>query len=419
MCRLLTTVPLMRSILFVQYRTLVLLLGLALSTGAAVGRQAAPSPVTGPVYRFSLEVRSSDSLLRLSHEFVLSGSETVRLEGRILVPGRDYRLDARGGTIRLDRVLLDSLRSDTSRAHVVAGTYRAIPLSFLTEYRRREPVFLSDTAAAPRGARAHGRTGAPFAFDDIFGSKLQKSGSIVRGLSIGSNRDLSLTSGFRMQMAGKISDDLELTAALTDENSPIQPEGTTQTLQEFDKVFVELRGTDLQATFGDFVLDVPGSEFSRFSRKLQGAKGGAHFTVGAGSGDLLLAAAVARGKFTTNEFRGLDGVQGPYRLTGRDNEREIIVIAGTERVYLNGEQMTRGENQDYVIDYANGELSFTPRRLIAHSSRIVVDFEYSDRQFNRTLVGAQAGFSLLGSRLTLRTGFFRESDDPDSQFWVA
>ncbi len=404
----------MRSILFLQYRALVVLLGLALSAGAAAGRQVGPSRFTGSVYRFTFDVRPADSLVRLGHQFILSGSEIVRLDGRILVPERDYRLDGRSGTIRLALALLDTLAADSSRPHRVEGTYHALPFSFLPEYRRREPVFLADTLARGNGTRAPVRPETPFAFDDIFGSKLQKSGSIVRGFSIGSNRDLSLNSGFRMQMAGKVSDDLELTAALTDENSPIQPEGTTQTLQEFDKVFVELRGTNLQATFGDFVLDMPGTEFSRFSRKLQGAKASAHLSAGTESGDVAVAAAVTRGKFTTNEFRGLDGVQGPYRLAGRDNERNIVIIAGTERVYLNGERVTRGENQEYVIDYSTGELTFTPRRLISHAARIVVDFEYSDRQFNRTLVGAQAGFAMLGKTLTLHTSYFRESDDPDS-----
>ena len=253
-----------------------------------------------------------------------------------------------------------------------------------------------------------------FSFDQIFGSNLQKSGSIARGITVGSNRDLSLNSGFRMQMAGNLTDDVEVVAALTDENSPIQPEGTTRTLQEVDKVFIELRGTDLSATLGDFSLGLSGTEFGRLNRKLQGAKGLASYRAGNTEGDVLVAGAAARGKYTTNQFDGLDGVQGPYRLAGQHNERDIIVIAGTERIYVNGERMTRGETADYIIDYAVAEITFTPTRLISRISRIVVDFEYTDRHFNRSLIALKSGNSFSNRRLTLNASVLEENDNEDS-----
>ena len=137
----------------------------------------------------------------------------------------------------------------------------------------RSPITGKDSLRIARPVNA-------FSMDDVFGSGLQKSGSIVRGFTVGSNRDLSLNSGLRLQLSGKILSDVEITAALTDENTPIQPEGTTQTLQEFDKVFVEINAKRLSATLGDFVLDLSGTEFARLSRKLQGAKGTAQYRFG-------------------------------------------------------------------------------------------------------------------------------------------
>ena len=150
-------------------------------------------------------------------------------------------------------------------------SYRYLPLQLQDVYRKR--TLASPTAPAP--ARTPSASSAPcrgLSMDDVFGPQLQKSGSIVRGFTVGSNRDLSLNSGLRLQLSGKIMQDVDVTAALTDENTPIQPEGTTQTLQEFDKVFVEINAKKLTATLGDFVLDLTGSEFARLSRKLQGAQ---------------------------------------------------------------------------------------------------------------------------------------------------
>jgi hypothetical protein len=238
---------------------------------------------------------------------------------------------------------------------------------------------------------------------------LQKSGSIFRGFTLGNNRDLTLQSGFRLQLNGKLSSDIDITAALTDENTPIQPEGNTQKLQEIDKVFVELRSSNVTTTLGDIDVNFSGREFFNFQKKLQGAKGYAKID----KTDIFLSGALTRGRFNSNSFNGIDGVQGPYRLLGADNEVNIVVIAGTERVYLDGIQMTRGESNDYTIDYSNGQIKFTNRRLITNASRIVVDFEYSDKKYSRSFIAGQTKTAVFKDRLKLSVSYIRERDDPN------
>ncbi len=217
-----------------------------------------------------------------------------------------------------------------------------------------------------------------------------------------------------MQLSGKIASNIEIAAALTDENIPIQPEGTTQTLQEFDNVFVEIRSTDVAATLGDFSLNMPATEFARLSRKLQGARGTADYRLGFSNGSVMIAGAVTRGKFNTNQFNGIEGVQGPYLLVGRNGERDIVIVAGTEKVYINGELRTRGETNDYTIDYSTSEITFTPRRLITSVSRITVDFEYTDRQYSRSLMAAQTVSNFFDNRARFTFTYLREADDPDA-----
>ncbi|HYQ87542.1 MAG TPA: hypothetical protein VES59_09895 [Bacteroidota bacterium] len=367
-------------------------------------RAQGPSPVeAGNFIIETFKLAPGDSAVSLRHRFIIPGTETVLLDTVRLRSGVDYSLDARTG-------LLTVHRTGTPRPLIVSVRYQALPFSFKEVYTHREAAARPDSAARISASKAPGG----FSFDQIFGSNLQKSGSIARGITVGSNRDLSLNSGFRMQMAGNLTDDVEVVAALTDENSPIQPEGTTRTLQEVDKVFIELRGTHLSATLGDFNLGLSGTEFGRLNRKLQGAKGRASYRGGNAEGDVLVAGALARGKYATNQFDGKDGVQGPYRLTGQHNERDIIVIAGTERVYVNGERMTRGESADYIIDYAVAEITFTPTKLISRVSRIVVDFEYTDRQFNRSLLAFKSENSFSNHRLTVNASALEENDNEDS-----
>lgn len=364
---------------------------------------------SGNIRREKFTIVSGDTLLHLSHGFLIEGTDSVWLNSMLLKP-EGYSLNMRYGTLKIRR---SSLPLSTSKSQFsITIVYRFLPFTFKDAYRHRVPFARRDTSTGRMEQIA--KPTSSFNMDDLFGANLQKSGSLVRGFSLGTNRDLSLSSGFRMQMSGKIAENIDVVAALTDENIPLQPEGTTQTLQEIDKVFVEIRGSNLAATLGDFVLGADGMEFGSFSRKLQGAKGTAAYRNDFTGGELMAAAATTRGKFATNEFNGLDAVQGPYRLSGRNNERDIVIIAGTERVYLNGENMVRGENNDYTIDYANGEITFTSKRLISRVSRIAVDYEYTDRQYTRNLIAAQTGNKFFNDNLNFRALVVRESDDKDS-----
>jgi len=362
---------------------------------------------------FQILPNRPDSAFVLTHRLIAGGTDSVLLDDSVaLGRGRDYFIDYRRGRLWLDSALATQL-SHATAGSTIRVSYQFFPFNFQESYQRRILMLSSDSLSRVDSIRIATPV-TTFSMESVFGPNLKKSGSIFRGFTVGSNRDLSLTSGLRLEMAGRIMSDIEIAAALTDENTPIQPEGTTQTLQEFDKVFVEIRSTDLAATLGDFTLDFSGTEFARLSRKLQGAKGSAAYHFGGIRGDALVSGAVTRGKFVTKQFNGLEGVQGPYQLTGRNNERNIIVIAGTERVYVDGEQQTRGETNDYIIDYSTGEITFMTRRLITSVSRITVDFEYTDRQFSRSLFAAQNSTSFLGNTLRLSTSYFREADDPDA-----
>jgi hypothetical protein len=192
-----------------------------------------------------------------------------------------------------------------------------------------------------------------------------------------------------------------------------------------DQVYVEIKHPQYSAILGDFNLQIDqneGGEFGRINRKLQGARGIGSFEKIAGSNvdaTVSFTGATARGKYETNQFQGLEGVQGPYRLTGANGENRLIVIAGSERVYLNGELMTRGEVNDYIIDYASGEVTFASRRLITTASRITIDFEYTDQQFIRNLVAGSVSGKAFGNALKLNASFVQEADDPDSPIDVS
>ncbi len=342
-----------------------------------------------------LSVDSSTTVYSFPDGFLISGSVRVFQDSVELSPGEDYLIDYTGGKIILKRI---------SGQQLLQISYQFIPLQLQRQYFNRELMIYqpqdSSTLVVRRPVVSR-RAGAESA------SSLRQNGSIVRGISIGSNQGLKLESGLRMQISGKIADKLEVVAALTDQNTPIQPEGNTQTLQEIDKVFIQLKGERFQSTLGDYYLSFEGTEFSPYNRKLQGVMGS--FELGKTRG--AISAAVSRGKFTTNYFLGQEGNQGPYQLRGDRGQIDIIVLAGTEKVWIDGQLMTRGENNDYVIEYSNGQITFTRHRLITADSRITVDFQFSDQKFQRSLYGIDISTSTHDERLKFGVRMLREADN--------
>jgi len=251
---------------------------------------------------------------------------------------------------------------------------------------------------------------------DLFGdTKIQREGSIRRGIIIGSNRDASLESGLRLDLSGPISDEVYLLATLTDQNIPIQPEGSTQTLREFDKVYLSVKHPKVHLQLGDIDVMVDSSAFTSLNRRLQGAD----LRIQTQSYSQRLTASQARGTYRSQTIPGIEAVQGPYRLNGNQNETFIVVLAGSEKVYVDGLLLTRGEDHDYVIDYSLGEITFTDKLWITAKSRILVDFQYLNQGYARSLLSAESGVKgMNGGKWDLMAHLVREadSDHPLSQW---
>lgn len=240
-------------------------------------------------------------------------------------------------------------------------------------------------------------------------SALEGGGSITRGIAVGSNQDLSLESGLRFDLSGRLTDDVFISASLTDRSTFIQPDGTTQNLRSFDQVYVRITTPRIVAQFGDIDASYTHSNLVRLSRRLQGGDVRLQHRQNGQSSATL---AVVTGTFRVMEFNGQTGVQGPYRLTNSSGETFITVAAGTEKVYLDGQLLGRGEENDYIIDYSIGEIYFTNKRILRSSHRIRVEYQYLGSGFTRTIVAAQTDYNeLAGGKLSVGATFIRQADN--------
>jgi hypothetical protein len=429
--------------------------------------------------------------------FTLTDSLTIVPSSVMVVPGRanGRGLDYDGRTERYRWVRpapRDS--SGAPRPDSLLVCYRVLPLR-LTAARFRRPRSLMDSLGFRTGAM---RMEDFSVKEQILNTPgISKTGNLSRGLSFGNTQNVFVNSALNLQLEGQLAENIHLTAAISDQNVPFQPEGNTQQLQQFDRIYITLTNPIWNLTAGDVVLRNKPDYFLRYYKNIQGAAAEANFgppiiglagygatqgvanatflngvagqvpgggiagpspatlnppaisqpqltdpsrqvsgvtsgsplSVGEGGrgGEVTasgvrkglvwrsstsVAGGVAKGKFASLDVLPIENVQGPYRLNGPNGEQFIIVLANSEKVYLDGRLQTRGFDADYTIDYNLAEVTFTPRHLITRNSRIKIDFEYSDLNYSRSLVAA-SHYQQLG-RLSVHGNFYQEADNPNN-----
>ncbi|MEZ4854586.1 hypothetical protein [Flavobacterium sp.] len=236
---------------------------------------------------------------------------------------------------------------------------------------------------------------------------LNTSGSISRGITVGNNQNTVVNSNLDLQITGKISEKVSLRASIQDSNIPLQDGGYSQKLDEFDQIFIELFADKWNIRAGDLFLENRNSKLLNFNKKVQGLS--TQFTLGnENKTNVLASAALVRGQYARSTFTGQEGNQGPYKLKGNNNELYVLVISGSERVYVNGILLKRGENNDYTIDYNAGEIAFTSLFPITSEMRINIEYQYTDRNFTRLVT--YGGFLHENKKFTIGSYIYSEND---------
>ncbi len=237
---------------------------------------------------------------------------------------------------------------------------------------------------------------------------LNTSGSITRGVTIGNNQNAVLNSNLDLQISGKLSENVTLRASLQDSNIPLQDGGYSQRLDQFDNIFMEITSNKWAIRAGDVFLENNKTQFLNFNKKVQGIASNFNFGTEENKTNIFASASLVRGQYAKSNFIGQEGNQGPYKLKGQNGELYVVVVSGSERVFVNGSLLKRGENNDYTIDYNAGEIVFTPLFTITSEMRIAIEYQYSDRNYSRFVT--YAGGSHESKKWSFSSYLYSESD---------
>jgi len=198
----------------------------------------------------------------LAHAYIVSGTFATHVNGHPWVRGVDYRVDGTRGWW----IPLRSLPTDGDGDVLVRLSYRfrpaPVPAQRVLHQVRGRPL-LADEGRSPS---AWGQsTGLPPATGD-----LSVSGSKSVRMSSGNRRDMTIDQTLRLNIAGWLTEDIHVNAALSDDNLPVVPEGNTEELRDIDRMRVELTAPRWHAVLGDFVASREGTVYGGYRRKLQG-----------------------------------------------------------------------------------------------------------------------------------------------------
>ncbi|MFM6934449.1 MAG: hypothetical protein ACKOXP_03335 [Flavobacteriales bacterium] len=336
----------------------------SLGTQAQVGSQHVVKK------KFGQEWTRLDTLSIYSQSFVV-------LKGTDTLPSSAYEINYLTSAFRLTQAYSDSLTI----------AYQVWPLDFSKQYYRRDSSYIFKERPTSERDLFKLETNAPPDPHFFGGNELAKNGSISRGLSFGNKQNLGINSALNLELNGMIGDNLKLSASISDANIPIQPDGNTNKLQEFDQVYIQVSTDQFKLITGDFWLSKPTGYFMNYKKRGQGMS--AEFQGKTLTGNTWItqnSVALSKGKFNRQIIQGVEANQGPYRLRGAENEPFITILSGTERIYIDGKLLTRGQEFDYTIDYNTSELVFTSRYLITKDTRIVAEFQYADQNYARSLL---------------------------------
>ncbi len=355
----------------------------------------------------------------ISQHYILLYTEEVLRDSTILQREKDYSIDYNKGLLWLNQPLEkdDSISVTFEEfSPKVKKRYFHRELGFSQEAKSSYSSVFSRDGASVKNASYTFRTPiSQMPQEKSFSPDLQITGNKTFSFDLGNSEAFSLSQGLNLKIAGDLTKEVKVLALLSDRGQGGTTYGTTKRLEELDKILMQVTSPNFNGFLGDQYLSYQGNLSGRYDKKLQGVSSEVKFS----QNSVSMSYASSKGRYGYNSFYGVEGKQGPYYLKGENGERNIQILPGTEKVYLNGKLLERGSENDYTIDYSRGVLNFSSTRLITADSRLKAEFEYSDQNYEKSFYSTKGEINLFQGSLKLSGLFLDERDDKNSPLSTA
>jgi hypothetical protein len=199
----------------------------------------------------------TNSLSNVRTKWIYSKVDTVLIDTLSIIPGSTFlnSIDSNDYQITNTSSIFKWIKKPNVDS--VQLTYRVFPFNFSKFYFHKNPALIEKNFLISPYEYNENQANQSQPFIDF--GKVDYGGSFARNLSFGNNQDVVLNSQFNMQLEGNLGDSIQLIGAITDNNIPFQPEGNTQQIQEFDRVFIQFKRKSTSFIIGDHDIKRPQS----------------------------------------------------------------------------------------------------------------------------------------------------------------
>jgi hypothetical protein len=239
------------------------------------------------------------------------------------------------------------------------------------------------------------------------GPALTKKGSIYRGISAGSGNGVGMVSGFNMEISGDISENMSVSANISDDKLSVSDESSSEMLSEIENIHIEFRHPNFITRIGDYRINNVSGSFGGLDKKASGI-------FASGMKDEITAAGFlsAEGSsFGSSDFIMAEGITGPFVISDGLNSK-LSVVKNSESIYLNGIKLIRGE--DYYFDYDNSYFSLKNTVSFRKGDRLTADYQYNSSDYKKASYGFGTSNEILSGRLKIKTDFFLDESRKNS-----
>ena len=211
------------------------------------------------------------------------------------------------------------------------------------------------------------------------------SGSKKIGFSVGENSGLD--QGTRIAIDGYIAPGISVSGSVTDRNL-LTGTSSSELISQLDRVLIEVDGGHWHSKLGDLTWESGNGNSGPLAwrQDISGVEFGGDVQDQTFSGNI--------GYGTTGDerecvvFYTTEGIAGPYEIAGNAE-----IVSGSEKVWLDGELLSRGSSADYTMEYSAGFITFTSRRLLHDGQRVEITFLQRGDGFRKDIINVDAGYS--------------------------
>ncbi|MDY6787975.1 MAG: hypothetical protein SVK54_07610, partial [candidate division WOR-3 bacterium] len=227
----------------------------------------------------------------------------------------------------------------------------------------------------------------------------------MKGVSINvSDRgSMDLNQSLELSIDGNVDKRWDIEGFIYDNSSQYNYNSINIPVSEIDNMRLSVKDSSTMIVLGNTAFEGFDSRFTARTREMLGILG----STNSPGFEISAAAAGQKGRLKTTEFYCNDGVQGPYTLVDEIVLSEYIITPGSEQIYLNGNLLKIGEDNDYTFNYQTGELTFTQNNIVDSDDYVYAQFQTYENSGPMTGYYCSVGSENSPARLL----FMREQQD--------